>query len=470
MTRKVLASSSDISYCNKWCDDVKKGYAKDNLFYRYLDTGDFNMLTYIVFKTEDVFPPSCYFNFMNDPSVETATFLISALLNDKNYNIPIDKKTYVLQNKEIAVKGGGLFDKVDPINMYEHYARIDCLHDVSNTGDNSPQTRYDFAKRIGVTDEVARIYSTMPKKYTKHICQELLENDVKYSLSSTNESKALFSPQVFDVFENNQEVNIVMDGLIWRRTQKHNVQNGFMAAFLLLALEGRNNIKGHKGVYKVKPSKKQGLKKINFIMGDFMDVDGTPLVHFVQKFVERIANLTGAQTEFITCNDKPTTFENMIGKVDLNTEKLTFTPNDGRNALSVRFYPSFDEEGLRNRTRKNKPHVHQPTFSAFEKKLLHSWILPYSKNEFGQMMSVLNEYNDDKATQLLSTFAELNFLRDAWKIDIALQNNALLLTSDMLLYTLIQKMSGNGVCFHIKKYEMENNRKLVFEVDVHCNT
>lgn len=469
MIKTILASSQDSKYAAGWVDDVKKLYPKDNLFYKYLDTGDTIALTEIIRQTEDVFPPMAYFDFMNDPNSESALHLVSSLFDARNKVFQRDTNMVALENKLEKIKVGGgndLFDGVDDVDIYEHYAKIDCLHDIGTIGNNTTKARFDFAKRLGVTDKVAHTYSTMTKKYTKHICNELLENDVVYSLSSKTNSKALFTPSVFDIFEKQTTINIVMDSLIWRRCKKHNVQNGFMAAFLLLSIEGMNSINGTHGIYKVKPAKKSGVQNINFIMGKFMDVDGTPLIHFVDKFIKKIADISGASVQVVMCEDKPNVFTNMIGNVDFDFDKLVFKPNDKRESMSVKFYPSYKKNGNRNRMKSISSINSQPTLDLFLKKLSKSWCIPYSKVEFEKMMTTLNEYKEDKATDMIKTFAEMNFLRDSWKIYVALQNNALLLTSDMLLYTLLQKMGGDGVCFHVKKYELENNKKFVFEVDV----
>ena len=176
--KQILASSNNSKYYKTWCDDVKKGYAKDDDWYKYLNTGNFYGLSELILHTEDIFPPMYYLEFMNNPTIESATRLLSSLFNDHNHNKPIDvKPTPISYNQEVVVKGGGLFTGIDPINIYEQYARIDCLHDVTSVGANTVNARHDFAKRLGVSDEVAHMYSTMPKKYTKHICQELLEHD-----------------------------------------------------------------------------------------------------------------------------------------------------------------------------------------------------------------------------------------------------------------------------------------------------
>lgn len=473
--KKVLASSKDDIFAKEWCERIKQGYAKDNLFYKYLNTGKFSYLIDIVFQTEDVCPQFKYLDFMDNPTVENARKLLNMLFNIDSHqdNSNIQKHLAVMKEEMVAFDGGASFrDKIDPIDLYNEYAKIDCLHDVKEIGDNKTKTRYDFAKRLAVLDDIADIYSQMPKKYTKHICQELCEKDVVYHLTSNNATKPLFTEEIYEIFDKDDgEVNVVMDSLIWRRCVRNNVQNGFLAAFLLLALNDINEIKNTNGLYAIRPAKKKGLKTINFITGDFMNVDGIPLIHFIQKFIQNIAALTNAEVYVIEKNDKPTIFVDMIGDVNLTSDTLSIQPNDGRDQLTVNFYPSFKPSGRKNRYREVKIPARQPTFSAFMTKLKNAWTIPYSKNDFCQMMTLLNSYGDDEATKTIKTFAELNFLRDVWKLDIAVENNAYLITTDMLLYTLMQKLGGRGICLNILQYEMvKGKHKFVFRADVRCTT
>ena len=82
-------------------------------------------------------------------------------------------------------------------------------------------------------------------------------------------------------------------------------------------------------------------------------------------------------------------------------------------------------------------------------------------------MTRLNTYTEVEATMTMRTLADLNFLRDAWRIDVAMQHGALMITSDRLSYALMQRLDGPCLCFHVLQYGRKDGTKLVFEAELH---
>lgn len=483
MNRVILASSNDDTYEKIWLKTMMKKSDKKTIFHSYYTTRDFSYIGEYARTYDKHNPPLTYYLFMQEPTLINAKKLIADLVfnkSTKQFNTA-PKRNSRKACQSIQVHGGAsIFDKVSVGDMYELLGRIDFLHDMKDIyrkQEDMRKMRLNFAKRLGVTEKIAEMFSAYTEGFTKEFMKTLVtqdkaftENEKVYSLKSKGKNDPLFIPDVYDIFEDEEEIVIVMDSLIWRKDSSKNVQNGFMAAFLLLALNNVQDTYDSAGMYKLDGKKTKSIRKITFLDGDFMSVDGMPLIHFCTKFITEVAKITNAEVrvESIT-GYKPTAFINTIADVTIKDNKLTITPLDGKPPLSVRFYQAFNKRGEWMSHKPNEIPKRESNIHTFIKNLQDSWVIPYTKSTLMELMTVLDEYKEKEATEVIQTMANLNFLRDSWRVEIAIEHDAYLLTSDILSYRLLQKMAGNGFCFHITKYDKVDGNTFVFGVDIHAN-
>lgn len=473
MNRVLLASCSNDKYEKSWLKTLLKTTDKNTIFHSYYTTGDFSYIGEYARKYDKYNPPLTYYLFMQEPTLVNAKKLIADLFFDNSthkFNTA-PKKVY----KNIQVHGGTtIFDKVSVGDMYELLGKIDLLHDMKDIyrkQKDMRKLRADFAKRLGVTEEIAEMFSKYTEGFTKEFMKYLVaqdtaftDNEKVYSLKSKGKNDPLFTPDIYEFFGDDEEIIVVMDSLIWRKDSSKNVQNGFMAAFLMLALNNISDAKNNAGMYKLNGAKTHTIKKITFLDGDFMSVDGMPLIHFCTKFIAEVAKITNAEVKVESVSGyKPNAFINSIADISIKDKRLTITPLDSKPPFSVRFYEPFNKRGEWKSHKPTEIPKREADFDVFVKNLQDSWVIPYTKSKLLELMTVLDGYKEQKATEVIQTMANLNFLRDSWRVEIAVENNAYLLTSDILSYRLLQKMAGNGFCFHITKHDK------VFGVDIHAN-
>ena len=109
--KTIVASSDDDSYAVSWTERTMKMYAKDNLFYSYLKSDNFQYLVDLVYRADEEYhPPLSYFDFMNDPTIASAKVLVADITKDRTTK-PSRRIVQYEKMIPIEVAGGAILNR-----------------------------------------------------------------------------------------------------------------------------------------------------------------------------------------------------------------------------------------------------------------------------------------------------------------------------------------------------------------------
>lgn len=399
-------------------------------------------------------------SYIDKPSAETARAFLTYL------QIPIPLETLVRKVEtgkaqkvfhdiqcveEIKCRGGGRKVQVTP-QLLEAFVSTDTIHDYISYGEK--QTVINWLWKQQTIFEHKFNTGTL---YNENVCKAWMKkanaDSNRVSFISRQNGKFSSSEDVqllerFKCWASQTELTMIIDGLIGNTDFHTFIQT---ACVLMLFENGTKLLNAS-----VAPELhlcgrvESNLKKITFMQGYFYDVDGNytnmshlqPWVDYMKKFTTRKGKILVIDT--ITMPG--TTTSHMPSKYYMRTYM------DAHNTIHL---PSGMQTTVQT----------EPWYSSNEFPI-H---LPYGKGELCEAIErVLGKQQPLTITeeQQLRDAMELNFFRDAYMCDIALQGGCVLFTRDRLafmLHTLMameNSLPPNGMFMNIQ--EIESSRKVTF--------
>lgn len=470
----VLASSDDPDIAKRWITTIqthKRDGLTDNPAYNYyLRTKNCSLIAdQLMWQERDncptLTPQPRWIDFINNPTIANA----EKLCNDFRIFVPeftpmqqvtthANLSSEILVNVPIQVAGNGL---------YKTIGAIDFLHDISSMSLSllRGNQKAEFATDMGAPEEVAQMFKNMTNKFTKYSSQWLngqLPAERTFSLrSKSNLSDDLF--MFADVYKaltsvlHQRTCAIMLDSFVYS-PERYCVMNGVIAAFVLLCL--RNIFVAHE--YGAWPFKGSKVTRITFLNGNFNKIDGSPLCHFVDQYIKSIAEATGATVAYVQkCQKQPIYFKQFISPftfrrdiIEINGLKVHV--NDVTNRLTDQIFPRVEKM------------VEGESITTYFERI--NWCMPYRKSDLRDLIREtihLRKTNTSEYNEWMKTIANLNFLRDAYRIDVIAQYaNGLFITCDHMAYNLFRTLptTTTAVLLHLTKVYQG---KSVLELDLH---
>jgi len=483
--KKIIDTLNDDIY-NQNLNNLKKNN-KDNTEYiaylekkAYYDIAKFSIPDNL-FET--------YLNYCMNPTIETAQELFKKIKLpiplENIINLSSQEIDYFLKRKIIInqtnlneggggsrrIGGGGQENHLPSItDIYKELVKLDFLHDFKNLpsfDENSREKLADFIlQNIDIKNKKKIIndfknYKNNTFLYSNYfINQANIENLLQNYDFKINKNKhenvninidsdaTLFN--IWLKWSNNIELNIILDGLFinykYLQDPSKNGFNGFcgsmiQSAFILLLF---NNAKFITDTYintitvHINPKYKNKIKTVNLIDGIFNQIEETPPIHYFQIYCNNLKKICGFDKSG-SINIKTIGVKyDPIYFIKYYKPNTIITKNSLNNSLIVKLNNNYTFSSISKPTNKIEKIIEN---ISNHKPILNSYInLYYNKLELSEFISCLfdiieKDPGSNTVKEFILTLIDLNFIRDCFRADVAIQNDYVFITKDRLAFT-----------------------------------
>ena len=382
--------------------------------------------------------------YLSKPGIGTATALL------RLYNVPIVRLYEVVsvptttspvtkKRNASGFSGGGIRQ-----DLYRRFVRLDTLHDL-NDSKETVESKKRTADMIlnGEDESVAKQFISNTAGFTSFVTKELIKaaglrvKEGAYTNETNLEHYALLM-SVMVAMQTQKVVNIVLDGVIdVEFSPDHFMRKVLHSAFILMLFANVSRIRVNTTeITRSKPDMtetnttttastsetstnlstrpKSLVETVNLIDGGFNTIDHMPLTKFYNKFLKAIQRASKVDSvNLMTSSERPKYFEKWYKPVEIDGDNVKF-PDTGHvfgvpeifNHKKVVQANPFDTKTIKS--------INQPKVQA-----LYEW----------------HRYKKDvERSKLYTTIMDVNFLRDAWRADVAISTGSAFITSDKLAY------------------------------------
>ena len=346
-------------------------------------------------------------DFCNHPNLKSAKALLNA------YDIPyplasniakLKKDTRIKKNKTqadtSAQKGSAPF----PNNrIFKELLLLDTLHDLQNS---NPLVVYEVFKReIGKTNipkELKQSFLASKHSFTQDAIKYIKSQHPMSALITSEVHVGLNKQNDFELQKrlgNITELNFVLDNIIAGVHENNDMADGTIGilgcAFILVLLANMKRLEMIK--CEIDVTTRTIRREIKLYDGLFMQMDGVYMKRFIILFLKAAKRLSGVDYVYFFASTR-------VKQEYINSD---INSNPSKNIISY----------------------------------------PHSKEHFANLI-VANQNNQD--------LWYLNFLRDAFKADVAVENNYVFMTHDRLAF-LYYKLIGGTIGFLLAIDKKEND-------------
>ena len=362
------------------------------------------------FAYEDVpyMTSSSLVEFIGKPTLKNARRVL------KSYEIPEPLKTLTRDARRANNhKQGGGMDKAISKNVLHELLAYDTLYDLLKCNGDSPQNIHKSvlgALSKYVHDDIPRehktLFMTKDHKFTR-VAYEYLRNKAnvpvfKYNMATRDEKKNI-DRVLYERLMKMKNMDVVLDNVMALSPETHTEAEaniGYVTcAFMLCLLTN---------MYRLHPETFR--EPIKLYDGLFMRFDGAYVRKFVSDYIKSVKRCTKApevQVMNVATSVKPEKFNDVYG---------------------VNAYLEED-----------KVHIHDKAYKIVTRRgnaCDDNVTYPHDKKKFCEYMNRSMSASDKRDLCLL------NFLRDAYKADVALNTGAMYITHDMLAYLYYRLIGG----------------------------
>lgn len=377
-------------------------------------------------------------DFCNRPNLKTAKALL------RGYNIPCPLATNVVRYKKEKnikpdeQKGSAPMHPMQPFpsnKLFHELLLLDTLHDLQNVN-NKKQIYNIFKKELCKTNiprQLQLSYLSSKKSFTRDAVDYLrkqypvsmITSDMHIHLNRQNDAKLQRR------LETITELNFVLDNIIAGIYEDADITDGTIGilgcAFILVLLTNMKTLK----IIKSSVNKQNRHHQINLHDGLFMSIDGVYMKRFMILFLKAAKRLSGVDDVFLHVNVrnfwiadilKPKYFNMCFpnNQVEIIEHNQTADIKIGTNIYNIVDYNN---------------NINTPTSNT-------NITYPHTKEDFAKYILANNINTNDNYKDLWY----LNFLRDAFKADVAVEKNYIYMTHDRLAH-LYYKFIGGTIGF-----------------------
>ena len=414
-------------------------------FTKYWKTKDFAYIHKFYNEDSVQVPSPQWFTFMNNPSLDTARAFVE--LHIKPIHSAHQLITTHDQQPSLITTGAGntrsRLTKAQGQTIMRTFIALDSLHDLISIPNMTNVAKFALADVIhpAIDQEnvaLKRAFVYAPASFTNlasaYLAKTLSLSEAVHKIDYKTVREDLRPAYMYGGIETmaplrsmfkKKNVKIVLDNIVYRGS--FSFQNSLTAALLLVLLGNQQDC------YGLCARSHNAPQTITLLDGDFMDIDSMLLLPFIEKYMFEMHKLTSRNVQYAIAEGRPKYFEKYCQPVTLERTAIRI----GTSAFPI--YP------IRNSQLKEPLH---PSASQ--------WSLPYNKHDLRTKIAAIALSQTSEMQDIL----DVNFLRDAYRIDIACLHNALYITHDELSFRYFQwlkknhsSIKSNGLLLNVRAWK-----------------
>ena len=420
--------------------------------------------------------------YLNNPCIKTATQLFKKLklpipllelLNKEKNNLTIIEK----DTKDTSIKNN--ID--DSVNIkknkktYNTLLRLDFLHDIHNIHISS-NYKYDLASLILDDLDVDLKYKQLfidsftnnSKNSTKIFSDYFIQNEnlddslktTKYILKN-NRINLECDREIYTIWLSwikNKTLKIVLDGLFIQYEASHYIQNSnesqfcasmIQTAFILLLFHNAHKI------YHIHNKRNIELKEIILLDGVFNKIEKFFTIKYYKKYLDSLKK--SSKTYKVQLETIGTEIQPIYYKKYYNDYTYIETTIDNDVQIHI-------DENIILTTHHNSLKIKKIKDKLNSLSHINSINMYYDKEELLDLIDELYEIvlkdENTKLKTLLDILIDFNFLKDSYRVDVAIQTDSVFITHDRLAFIYYNL---------IVKWEKKDNKSLFIRAPLIIN-
>ena len=353
------------------------------------------------------------YDFIQRPTLKHARRLLKA------YAIPEPLKSITKQtrSKRHTQQRAGSLIPPNNKNIINKLLYYDTLHDLLHAPNVSSTSCLAFAKPyIDIPPNIKKLYLSGDYAFTRTVFDTLRqEAQISIHTYETKNAHAIDQTLIKRLASPKHPITFVLDNVIANIRHDATMSEatiGYLAGAFILCLATNMS--------RINPD--LAMHPITLYDGLFLQIDGTYIPRFISLFLRSIKRCTKCPS------------------ARLHNLKDTMSPLYFNEALDTNIHVT-SSQGI----------VHRDMvfpITPFAQNISHtSPSFPHSKADFQKLFALSNK-------QQKGDLATLNFLRDAFKADVAMQQDAIYVTHDRLAYLYYLLIGGKqGVLLSISRHD-----------------
>jgi len=456
-------STFDVAYAN-----LRRHNAGDPNVLAYLRTKDFAHIHKFYCEDPDARQAASvsWYSFMNKPTVHTARAFLEGILGPQVKPTPTPTLTGRTGRTAITTGAGNTrakrMTKSVGKSTLDTFVALDSLHDLKQMPGLDNPTKMAFANAVYPNQDadaqaLKHAFVFAPSTFTQLASDHLKKvfdltettRAVTYRVHSTATDRPdymygveLLAP-LRKAFKK-KEIKIVLDSIVFR--SKFSYQNSVTAALLLVFI---GNEQESFGLYARSHNAPQ---TIHLLDGEFLDIDSMILLPFVERYMTEVYRLTELHVRFQEVENGYAFYKKYCRE---DVRLTTCAERNEANASMGTVHTTHNTFPIRFLRHTRMDTAFHPVPGV--------WSLPYDKKDLRAFVasewSGSQQASNGPITTHLQDILDINYLRDAYRVDVACMHNALFITHDALSFRYFQwlkknhaSIKTNGILVQVKTW------------------
>jgi hypothetical protein len=326
-------------------------------------------------------------------------------------------------------------------NLFHELLLLDTLHDLQNV--NNKEHIYNIFKKelenTNIPKELKLLYLSSKKSFTRDAVDYIRKQHPVSMITSENVQNDI---ELQRRLESIMELNFVLDNIIAGMYEDNDMTDGTIGilgcAFILVLLANMNTVKIIKNI----PNRRH---QINMYDGLFTSINGVYMKRFMILFLKAAKRLSGVDDVFLhaSTNVKQIWIDNALVPQYFN---MCFPSHQ----VEIIKYNQIENIKIQNKDKTFKLYnIIKQKNNTNNANITY----PHTKEDFAT-------YVLDKSHQNNHDLWYLNFLRDAFKADVAVEKNYIYMTHDCLAHLYYKLIGGTtGFLLAIEKDQGQDEIK-----------